>query len=137
MPPTRRSRSRAPYLYCALLCGALAATQVAAEYEQLRGGFRPFSRAPTRVPYSWDMFSIRIDRCAVAWDPPLRMDGESVSRWTDRTWPLEFDTVYNRAETYLGAAARGCLYRVSPKTVARLVCVTSDGAVREPRLACP
>ena len=138
VPTTRQVRSLAPYLYCAVLCGALAATQVVAEYGQLRAGFRPFSHAPTRVPYSWDMFSIRIDRCAMTWDPPVQIDGESVARWTDRTWPLEFDTVYNRAETYLGAAARGCMYREpAKKTIARLVCVTSDGAVHEPKFVCP
>jgi hypothetical protein len=132
-----KRRAVLPYVYCASLCAALAAGQLWAEYGQLRDGFRPFSRAPVRVAYSWDMFSIRIDRCAISWDPPLLVDGRLVSRWTDRTWPLEFDTVYNRAATYVGAASRGCRYRGSPETVARLVCVTSDGTVHERTFQCP
>ena len=111
--------------------------QVMAEVGQWKGGFRPLARAPIRVAYSWDMFSIRIDRCAIAWDPPLRIDGQEVSRWTDRTWPLEFDTVYNRTGTYLGAAARGCRYSDSPATIARLVCVSANGAIHEPTFRCP
>jgi hypothetical protein len=133
---TTTRRPVGPYLYCAALCCVLVAGQFAAEFGQLKDGFRPFSQAPGRVPYSWDMFSIRIDRCAIAWDPPLRIDGERVSRWTDRTWLLEFDTVYNRTATYLGAASRGCQYRDSPATRARLVCVTADGAIQEPSFVC-
>jgi hypothetical protein len=134
--PATRRRPLGPYLYCAALCCALTAGQVAAQLGQLQSGFRPFWRAPGRVPYSWDMFSIQIDRCAISWDPPLLVDGKKVSRWADRAWPLEFDTVYNHASTYLGAAARGCQYRDSPKTRARLVCVTADGAIHEPAFTC-
>jgi hypothetical protein len=134
-PETRR-RPLGHYLYCAVLCAGIALGQVAAEVGQLNSGFRPFSQAPTRVPYSWDMFSIRIDRCAITWDPPLQIDGEKVSRWADRSWFFEFDTVYNRAATYLGAAARGCRYRGPRETLARLVCVTADGTIHEPSFVC-
>jgi len=82
------------------------------------------------------MFSIRIDRCAVTWDPPLLVEGKPVSQWTDRTWPLEFDTVYNRSETYLGAASRGCRYRGASTTAVRLVCLTADGGIHEPSFFC-
>jgi hypothetical protein len=134
--PATRRRPLGPYLYCAALCLALTVAQVAAQFGQLQAGFRPFSHAPGRVPYSWDMFAIQIDRCTMSWDPPIVVDGKKVSRWTDRTWLLEFDTVYNRAGTYLGVASRGCQYRDSPKTFARLVCVTADGAIHDPSFAC-
>jgi hypothetical protein len=124
-------------VYCVALCLGLVGLQVAAEVQQVAAGFRPFARAPTRVPYSWDMFSIRIDRCAVSFDPALLVEGQRVTRWTDRTWPLEFDTIYNREQTYLGAAMRGCAYRTSPKTMLHLVCLTADGEIHENTFACP
>jgi hypothetical protein len=128
---------RGRYLYCAVLLGGLFALQVFAQGLQLRSGFRPFLHAPTRVPYSWDMFAIHIDRCVVGWDPPLYIDGEQVSRWHDRLPSLEFDTVFNDVDWYEAAAARGCEYKTAARTVTRLTCFSGDGGVHEFGYYCP
>jgi hypothetical protein len=130
-----KSRHRA--LYVALLLMVLAAVQLRAQVLQLCAGYRPFAHPPTRVPYSWDMFAIRLDRCVVGWRPPLEIEGRSVARWHDREAPIEFDTVFNEAGHYVAAAERGCDYRRAPWTSAHLQCFSSDGGVREFTLDCP
>ncbi len=122
--------------YCLALLAALVLVQGRAEVRQWEGGYRPFGPAPVRVPYSWDMFAIRIDRCSIRWDPPIEIAGARVSRWHDRTFPLEFDTVYDRAQAYEGAAQLGCAFRTTPKTVFNLVCVHGDGLIDESSFAC-
>ncbi len=130
-------RQRGRYLYVAFLLAALALLQLGAELLQVRSGFRPFSHAPARVPYSWDMFAIRMERCVVTWDPPLDVGGEHVSRWHDRLPALEFDSVFNDSDSYAAAAERGCSYRTARRTVATLVCFGSDGGVHETSFDCP
>jgi hypothetical protein len=124
-------------LYVALLLASLVVLQVRAEILQVCAGFRPFFHAPARVPYSWDMFAIRIDRCVITWDPPLLIDGDRVARWRDRAFSIEFDTVYNDSRYYMAAAWRGCANRTSPKTAAHLVCLTAEGKIHESTFACP
>ncbi|HTB76109.1 MAG TPA: hypothetical protein VK762_22825 [Polyangiaceae bacterium] len=130
-------KSRARALYVAVLLGLLAAVQLRAQVVQLMSGYRPLSHPPTRVPYSWDMFAIRLDRCVVGWDPPLDVDGQRVARWHDRLPDLEFDTVFNDADWYASAAARGCAYRTRPATTVYLKCFSSDGRTDERSFDCP
>jgi hypothetical protein len=131
MPNRRRA------LYVAALLSGLALLQVGAQVLQVRAGFRPFAQPPVRVPYSWDMFAIRLDRCVIGWDPPLEVDGERVARWHDRLPLLEFDTVFNDADWYEAAAARGCAYRKEARTAAMLKCFRSNGEVHELGFDCP
>jgi hypothetical protein len=130
-------KSRARVLYFAVLLGLLAAVQVRAQVVQVLSGYRPLSHPPGRVPYSWDMFAIRLDRCVVRWDPPLDVDGQRVARWHDRLPDLEFDTVFNDADWYVAAAARGCAYRTRASTLAYLKCFSSDGRADERSFDCP
>jgi hypothetical protein len=129
--------SRAKAVYVATLLVVLAGVQVRAQLGQWAAGFRPFAHAPTRVPYSWDMFAIRINRCAVRWDPPLSVEGARVARWSDRTAPIEFDTVYNDVRSYAAVATAACGYRTAPETVMTLQCFLSDGGTGEYASACP
>jgi hypothetical protein len=115
----------------------IAAVQMRAQLLQWREAYRPFSHAPVRVPYSWDMFAIRLERCTIRWDPPLEIDGKPVSTWHDRAFPIEFDTVYNRARDYYGAARTGCAFRSEPKTVTTVVCVHGNGKIDEHSIECP
>jgi hypothetical protein len=133
--PSMKSRARA--LYFAIILSLLAMVQVRAQVEQLLSGYRPLSHPPGRVPYSWDMFAIRLDRCVVGWDPPLEVDGERVARWHDRLPALEFDTVFNDADWYVEAATRGCEYRTHVATIAYLTCFSSDGRADERSFDCP
>jgi hypothetical protein len=124
-------RKRVRILYVAALLGVLAVVQVRAQVLQLEAGYRPFAHAPDRVPFSWDMFAIRLDRCVVGWDPPLAIEGQKVARWHDRLPALEFDTVFNDAQWYASAAQRACMYRTEQQTKAMLQCFSSDGQVHE------
>ncbi len=123
--------------YVACLLIALAGLQVRAEMGQIDAGFRPFAHAPSRVPYSWDMFAIRMNRCAVRWDPPLSIEGRPVATWRDRVWPIEFDSVYNEVQSYETVSRAACAYRSAPETDVTLNCFLADGGVNEYSFACP
>jgi hypothetical protein len=124
-------------LYALALLTVLVVVQARAAWLQIGKGYRPFSHAPGRVPYSWDMFAIRMDRCSIRWDPPLEIEGARVSTWHDRAFPIEFDTVYDRAGHYGMAARSGCSFRTEPKTESTLVCIHSDGKIDERAFDCP
>jgi hypothetical protein len=130
-------KARARVLYFSGLLGLLVIVQLGALVEQFRSGFRPFAHPPGRVPYSWDMFAIRLDRCIVGWDPPLEVEGQRVARWHDRIPALEFDTVFNDSDWYEAAAGRGCQYRTRAATTTYLRCFRSDGTTDERSYACP
>ncbi len=51
--------------------------------------------------------------------------------------PSSSTPIFNDADWYGSAAARGCAYRTAAPTVARLKCFSSDGQVHEYGLACP
>jgi hypothetical protein len=124
-------------LYFTTLLLALAVVQARAQVVQIASGFRPLAHPPIRVPYSWDMFAIRLDRCVVGWDPPLEVEGERVARWHDREAVIEFDTVFNDVAWYKEDATRGCAYRTQARTVASLMCFSSDGGVHGLSFVCP
>jgi|CZKU01.1.fsa_nt_gi hypothetical protein len=128
---------RARAIYFVTLLTVLVVVQVHAQFAQLDAGYRPLSHPPTRVPYSWDMFAIRLDRCVVGWDPPLEVEGARVARWHDREPAIEFDTVFNDADWYKASAERGCTYRTEARTLASLMCFSSDGGVHELSFDCP
>jgi hypothetical protein len=129
--------SRGRVLYFGLLLSVLVALQLRAQVVQLQSGYWPLRHPPVRVPYSWDMFAIRLDRCVVGWDPPLEVDGQRVARWHDRVPALEFDAVFNDVNWYEAAAARGCAYRTQAATIAYLRCFSSDGRANERSFDCP
>lgn len=89
------------------------------------------------MPYSWDMFAIRMDRCVVRWDPPLEIEGQRVASWHDRAYRIEFDTIYDRTRTYAAAAVAACVYRTSTPTKVSLVCATADGRIDTRQIDCP
>ena len=97
----------------------------------------PSPPPPVRVPFSWDMFAIKIERCAVSWQPPLLIDGKPVAKWRDRSAALEFDTVFDEASYYDDAALLGCAFRSARVTTLTVACASSDGEVRELRSLCP
>jgi hypothetical protein len=130
-------RQRARVIYVATLLATLGVVQVRAQVVQVVSGFRPLSHPPTRVPYSWDMFAIRLDRCVVGFDPPLDIDGQRVARWHDREPAIEFDTVFNAAAWYETNIARACDFRKDAKTTASMLCFSSDGGVHERSFVCP
>lgn len=130
-------QGRLEYMYVALILALLAGVQVWAQVGQVASGYRPLTHAPVRVPFSWDMFAIKIERCAVSWQPPLLIDGKPVAKWRDRSAALEFDTVFDEAFYYDDAARLGCAFRSARVTTLTVACASSDGEVRELRSLCP
>jgi hypothetical protein len=119
------------------LCLVLVTLQLRAQIVQLYGGYRPFGRAAKRVAFSWDMFAVGIQRCAVTWDPPLSIEGKSVARWRDRGTYFEWDNAMANVEGYEQTAVDACDYRTAPVTTVRMSCINSDGDASETRFRCP
>jgi hypothetical protein len=117
----RRSRPP-PWLVLGFLAG-LIAIQVTAMATQFRHGFVPFKVAPTRVPFSWDMFAIPIERCGIEWDPGLPIGNGTVPSLRSLAPALEWDPVYNVVADYLAVARFSCVFRKAPTRV-RMACMT-------------
>ncbi len=128
-------KGRAAYFLA--LCFTLIILQLRAQVVQLRAGYRPFGQAAKRVAFSWDMFAVRIERCAVTWDPPLFIEGKRVARWRDRGTYFEWDTAMANAEGYEQEALDACDYRTAPSTTVGMACVNSDGDTSETLFRCP
>ena len=129
------SRARTAYMF--VLLGGLVVPQVWAQIEQIRSGYRPLATSPTRVSYSWDMFSTSVERCDVRWDPPLRVDGKLVSGMNDRSPPIEFGTVYDDRESYRGFAFDACDRFEGHGATITMRCALPNGTVEETRERCP
>ena len=100
--------------------------QAAAFLDQFARGFRPFGPAPVRVPLSWDMFAVRIERCALNWSPPVRTPLGTLSSLHDLSPMLEWDLVSDSAESYRFWARWGCRF-AKPPTRVSLSCFYPDG----------
>src|SRR3954469_15001752 len=94
----------------------LGTTQAVAFGAQLAAGFRPFGGPPGRVPFSWDMFAIRIERCDLRWDPPLPL-GTGVARLHDMAPLLEWDPTYDRREEYRMIGQEACFVARVPTRI--------------------
>lgn len=121
----RGRRLARPILMVAVI-GTLVFIQVRAQLKQYESGFRPMKQEPTRVAFSWDMFAIRIERCAITFSPPLRSrDGErTVRSFSDLSPLIEWNPVYNQTSHYAGFAQRLCSQYSPPdeEIRVRLVC---------------
>jgi hypothetical protein len=107
----------------ALFIALLALPQVAGIAAQFAHGFRPFRHEPPgRVPFSWDMFAIRIERCVARWDPPLTLEGRQVASSRDLFPPLEWQLTFDTAAAYRRSAWRACRMGASAQTRLDLVC---------------
>jgi hypothetical protein len=110
-----------------ILLAGLVTVQALAFGAQIRAGFRPFGAPPGRVAFSWDMFSVRIERCDLRWDPPLPL-GSGVARLRDVAPLLEWDPVGDRLDEYREDGQEGCSFaRVPTRVILR--CFTPEGEV--------
>ena len=103
---------------------------------QFKRGFRPLDREPVRVPLSWDMFAVRIERCTVDWKPPVRPGGRTLARLADLGAPLEWDYVDDSVDAYRQAALWGCRSAQGP-TAASLRCFVPEGREIDDGFDCP
>lgn len=116
----RSPRSIAVFLALLFLPQAYALTR------QFRLGFRPLGPAPVRVALSWDMFATNIQRCRLAWYPPVPAPGGTLASLADLTPTLEWDVVSDSVEGYESLARWGCGYALRPTRVG-LRCFTTAG----------
>jgi hypothetical protein len=82
------------------------------------------------------MFSIRISRCDVSWDPPLRIGDRSIPAMRDASFPLEWDVTCDTIDDYRYEARLGCNFATGP-TTAHLLCFTPDGRTSTDDITCP
>jgi hypothetical protein len=125
--PKLRPLGRRRRLGVLILSTGLVTVQALAFGAQIWSGFRPFGAPPLRIPFSWDMFAVRIERCDLRWDPPLPI-GNGVARLRDVAPALEWDPVYSRREHYREAGRRACYFAEVPTRVL-LRCFTPEGEV--------
>lgn len=137
-----RRRAVRPAL-AVLVVGVLVVTQASALLRQFELGFRPFSRAPSRVPLSWDMFATHITRCAVTWTPPLQPqneDGRVVRSVADLSRGLEWGPVADSISGYLRFTRKLCARSRAVSSLARsaqLVCYQAVGEEMQIDVPCP
>lgn len=117
----------------ALLC-VLIGVQLAALGTQFVRGFRPFSRAPGRVLFSWDMFAVPIERCGMSFAPPLAVGGGRIESLRATFPTLEFDLVWDTVDTYLEAAKATCA--LSSGGQVHLTCYVPPGETKEYVVLC-
>lgn len=128
------SARRRPAYVLAFL-SLLAIPQGYAFVRQFREGFRPLRTAPQRIPFSWDMFAVRIERCDVLWTPPLPLPEGPLYRLHQKSRRLEWDFVLDRAEDYRSLAEWAC-GRFRRPFHASLICFTPEGKVVPSALEC-
>jgi hypothetical protein len=104
----------------------LAIPQAFAFVQQFREGFRPFKTAPHRVPFSWDMFSVRIERCDITWEPPLPLPNGPLYRLHQKAKLLEWDFSLDQESDYQLLAHWACSEFHQPSR-ASLLCFKPEG----------
>ena len=121
-----RRLDRSPAFVAAFLA-LLCLPQASALVLQVARGFRPFGAAPARVPFSWDMFANRVERCGVWWDPALEIPGLGrVEQLKDIEPGIEWDVVFDHAESYRDAGLALCRFAGGRRV--RLRCFKPDGS---------
>jgi hypothetical protein len=123
--PTRRA-----ILYLA----PLVLLQAWAHVEQWREGFRPLGRPAHRVAFSWDMFAVETERCAIRFDPKLSIGGRSFPTYASMRPPIEWDVVWDDVADYeLAARQLACQHR----STAELTCFVANGSDVHLHVECP
>ncbi len=126
-----RSRPAFVLVFLALL----VIPQAYAFVRQFRGGFRPFRAAPHRVPLSWDMFAVRIERCDVFWTPPLPTPAGPLARLSNALPRLEWDIALASADEYRSLVTWTCGHFGQPFH-ASLTCFLPEGKVVSNAIEC-
>ena len=114
-------------LYVFAFIGCLAIPQLGALGIQFARGYRPFGHQAERVPFSWDMFANRVERCTVEWTPALQIEKHRLTSLHGLDLPFEWDIALDSVETYRAVAGNLCRKAGAPSTRARLHCFLPDG----------
>ena len=95
--------------------------------------YRPFGAPPGRVPFSWDMFAIQIDRCTIDFSPPIQLPGRTIAHLSDLMPSFEWDLVANDLAGYQYYAALLCYDdagRARSDSVVTISCAMGTHATR-------
>ncbi len=132
----KRSFFRSPqYVFGFLLL--LVVPQLIAITSEFREGFRPFKHEPVRVPFSWDMFSNRVERCALEWSPPLKGPEGALASLKQFGTTLEWDVIYDHVDNYRAMGLWLCgMGGPNNGSHVRLKCFLPQGTRIEDDIAC-
>lgn len=128
-------RELRPYLI-ALFLAVLVSAQVWAFARQVQLGYRPFVRAPQRVPLSWDMFAPALERCSLEWSPALQINGNPVRAMHELGLRMEWDAVLDRAEDYEQMGHWACYEFGAEHTRMTITCFHPQGRTTRRELPC-
>ena len=125
-----------------LVIAILVSLQALALEHQFEAGFWPFVHAPSRVPFSWDMFAVHVTKCAVSWEPPLspRIGTRPVKSIADISPHLEWNPAFPDVASYRHFASQMCrLARLPPRAqeTVSLKCLSDDWRQSEQTFECP
>jgi len=123
-------------LYVAIFILLIGVPQFHALLQQFHFGFRPFVQNPTRVSYSWDMFSNKVDRCLVNFAVPLSVGPLNFSSLRDIGLAFEWDIIFDRVEDYTAVTRALCQASSHQTNSAKLHCFTSQGQELEDEIPC-
>jgi hypothetical protein len=88
------------------------------------------------VALSWDMFAVRIERCRLAWTPPVSTPAGRLSSLRDLSPALEWDVVADDARAYPYAGSWGCSY-ARERTRVETECFYPEGRSEAHVYDCP
>jgi len=115
---------------------SLVIPQLVAFSTQFARGFIPFTTAPGRVPYSWDMFAPPTERCILTWTPPLQIGRKTISSFNEMGPTLEWDIAYERPQDYVDAGLKFCARFGVAGNKAHMRCFHMNGTESENSFAC-
>ncbi len=134
--PAKYFRRNSPFYLVGFLL-LVGVPQLFAIIFQFKMGFSPFVHDPVRVPFSWDMFSNRVERCGVTWDPPLQGPLGALSSLRQFGTTMEFDIIYDHIDQYRGVAQWLCgMGGPHNGSRIRLRCFVPKGTEIDDELAC-
>ncbi len=122
----RPSFSRSPTCV-ALFVSLLVIVQLVAVVMQFRQGFFPFRGDAVRVPFSWDMFANRLERCSTHWNPPIRINEHVLGSLRDVELPFEWDLILDWVNYYRLMMQELCGNFGTGPTRAKLHCYLHTG----------
>ncbi len=98
-----------PVLVLAVI-GALVFLQARAQSRQIDAGYRFMEHEPGRVPFSWDMFAVKIQRCSVRFTVPLKSANGThhIRSFGELSPKIEWNPVFNDWRHYASYAGQLC-----------------------------
>jgi len=113
--------------------------QLIAFFLQFKEGFVPFVHEPRRIALSWDMFSTPVERCRLAWEPPVSLPGKALGSFVEMGTRLEWDPMFDHVDEYRQTGQVFCLLGGGKIAKSRIVldCFLPSGVESRDDIPCP